>query len=81
MGEGGGYCLSTFQAAPLFQIVKSGILGNLSPPPTIFGTPIYPSYNIAVNVILQYPLACIYTWHRHVLYHDIIKISTYEFYQ
>ena len=53
MGKGGGYCLSTFQAAPLFQIVKSGILGNLFPPSTIFGTPIYPSYNIAVSVILQ----------------------------
>ena len=81
MGEGGGYCLSTFQAAPLFQIVKSGILGNSFPPPTIFGTPIYPSYNIAVSVILQYPLACTRGTDTCYNYHDIIKISTYKFYQ
>ena len=76
MGEGGGYCLSTFQAAPLFQRVKSGILGNLFPPQSIFGTPIYPSYNIAVSVILQYPLACTRGTDRCYNYHDIIKIST-----
>ena len=81
MGEGGGYCLSTFQAAPLFQIVTSGILDNLFPPPTIFGTPIYPSDNIAVSVILHAVSISMHTWHRHVLYHDIIKISTYKFYQ
>ena len=75
MGWERGDYLPTFQAAPLFQIVTSGILGNVFPPQLYLGL-----LFIAVSIILQYKYSNMAQTCDIMTSSNISKSNTYKFY-